>query len=106
MQLLRKMQLLLGGKVNFIDSSLLRELFMQCLPSKVQMILASADEMTIDKLAERANQIMEVGTPAIPASADPPKAEISKKITREEVAAALQTQERAHPRFSAMWKRR
>ena len=39
-QLLRKTQALLGDKAKMIDSSLLRELFLQCLPANVQMILA------------------------------------------------------------------
>ena len=38
----------------------LHELFLQRLPSNVQMILASADEMSIDKLAEMADRIMDV----------------------------------------------
>lgn len=41
--------LLLGEKAKFIDNLLLCELFLQHLPSNVQMIHASADEMTIDK---------------------------------------------------------
>ena len=48
------MQLLLGEKAKIIDSSLLRELFLR-LPLNVQMTLASADTMTINKLAEMAS---------------------------------------------------
>ena len=61
--LLHKMQQLLGGKVTF-DSLLLHKLHvcLQQLPSNVQMILTSADEMSIDKLAEMANCIMDVAT--------------------------------------------
>ena len=61
------MHLLMGKKAKIIDSSLLRELFLQRLPSNIQLILASADAMTIDKLAEMANRIMDVhvGTRAI-----------------------------------------
>ena len=76
-QLLRKMQLLLGKKAKFIDISLLCELFLQRLPSNVQMILASADEMTIDKLANRA---MDVGTPANPFVSRPTKGGDFRKI--------------------------
>ena len=43
------MELLLGEKAKFIDGSLLRELFLQRLPSNVWMILASADEMTVQE---------------------------------------------------------
>ena len=64
-QLLQKMKLLLAEKVKIIDSSLLRELFLQRLPLNVQMILGLADTMAIDKLAEMADRVMDVGTPAI-----------------------------------------
>ena len=63
-QLLCKMQQLLGGKAPF-DSSLLPVLFLQGLPSIVQMILASADEISINKLAEMADRIMHVATPIV-----------------------------------------
>ena len=65
-QLLRKMQQLLGKNM-LIDSSLLRELFLQWLPSNIQTILTSADEMRIDKLAEMADRIMDVATPIVTA---------------------------------------
>ncbi len=78
-QLLRKMQLLLGEKAKMIDSSLLRELFLQRLPANVQMILASADSMTLDKLAEMADPITDIATPTISSSAHPRKAGISEK---------------------------
>ena len=60
-QLIHKMQQLLGAKA-FMDSSLLRELFLQRLPSNVQMILATTNEMTIDRLADR---IMDMATPTV-----------------------------------------
>ncbi len=43
-QLLRHIQQLLGDKVT--DSSFLRELFLQRLPSDVRMVLASSDSLT------------------------------------------------------------
>ena len=58
------MQQLLGGKASF-DSLLFRELFLQRFPSDVEMILASADEMSIDKLAKMADKIMDVATPIV-----------------------------------------
>ena len=50
-----------------IDSLLLHELFLLWLSSNVQMILASADEMNISKLAEMADRIMDVATPIVKA---------------------------------------
>ena len=58
------MQKLLGGKMG-VNSSLLHELFLQRLPSNVQMILASANEMSIDKLAEMADRVMDMATPTV-----------------------------------------
>ena len=69
-QLLCKMQQLLGGKTPF-DSLLLRELFLLQLPSDVEMILASADKMSIDKLVEMAGRIMDVATPIVIAVSAP-----------------------------------
>ena len=65
-QLLYKMQQLLGGWTP-IDSLLLCELFLQWLPSNVQMILASADEMNIGKLVEIADRIMDAAIPNVTA---------------------------------------
>ena len=60
------MQQLLGEKTG-VDNSVLRELFLQRLPANTQMILASADGMTIDELAEMADKIMDVATLTVPA---------------------------------------
>ena len=100
-QLLRKMQLLLGEKARMIDSSLLRELFLQRLPGNVQMILASAGSMALDELAEMADRIIEAATPTISAVSAPAEGGDLRRIIREEVAAALKTQERSRPRFSS-----
>ena len=88
------MQLLLSEKAKIIDSLFLCELFLQCLPSNVQMILASANAMTIDDMA---NRIMDVGTPAISFVSRPNKGGDFRKIIWEEVAAALQTQGKSCP---------
>ena len=100
-QLLRKMQLLLGEKAKMIDSSLLRELFLQRLPANVQMILASADSMTLDKLAEMADRVMDVATPTISSVRASSEDGDFRRIIREEVAAALRTQGRSRPRNSS-----
>ena len=66
------------------------------------MILASADSMTLDKLAEMADRIMEAAIPTIISSVGAPaEGGDLRKIIREEVAAALKTQERSRSRFSS-----
>ena len=61
-QLLRRMQQLLGDKATIIDQSFLCELFIQRLPPMVRMVLASTDKMTLTKLAELADKVVEATT--------------------------------------------
>ena len=70
-QLLRRMQQLLGDH-STLDTSFLRELFLQRLPPNVRMVLASTPEgTTIDQLAEMADKIMEVASPSMAALTNP-----------------------------------
>ncbi|XP_064463413.1 uncharacterized protein LOC135374351 [Ornithodoros turicata] len=76
-QLLRDMQNLLGGRASPFDPALLKELFLQRLPSSVQMILATAATLPLQDLAAHADKIMEVSSPtpvvsAIPTVTPPP----------------------------------
>jgi len=49
-----------------IDDSFFRELFLQCLPNNVRMVLAASINSTpLDNLAEVADQVMEVAVPTI-----------------------------------------
>ena len=67
-QLLRKMQQLLGDKAGATDASFIRELFLQRLPGKVRMVLASTSDTTsIDELAQLADKIVEVAAPSVSA---------------------------------------
>ena len=71
-QLLRRMQQLLGDHADTADNSFLRELFLQRLPANVRMVPASTpDTSKKDKLAEMADKIMEVATPAVSSVATP-----------------------------------
>lgn len=56
-QLLREMKLLAANK---ISDNVLRTLWLQRLPSTVQMVLATADSLAIEKMATTADKIAEV----------------------------------------------
>ena len=67
-QLLRHMRQLLGDSHAPADTSLLRELFLQRLPTTVRMVLASsAPTDCLEELAQRADRIIDVAPPAIAA---------------------------------------
>lgn len=59
-QFLRHMKTLLGGRAEYFDAGILRELFLQRLPPAVQMILATAEDFSLPELAVYADKIMEV----------------------------------------------
>lgn len=61
-QLLREMKLLAGSN---ISDSVLRTLWLQRLPSSVQMVLATADTLDTDKMAATADKIAEVSNTMI-----------------------------------------
>ena len=91
-QLLRRMQQLLGDKLGTADTNTF--LCDQRLPANVRMVLASADaSMTLDKLADMADKVLEVATPTIAAVSDarpdpPPASSTPSEVQqlREEVA--------------------
>lgn len=59
-QFLRHMKSLLGDRAPSFDERFLKELFLQRLPPTVQMILASATNLSLAELALHADKIMEV----------------------------------------------
>ena len=68
-----RMQQLMGDKR--IDDSLVRELFLQRLPTNVRMVLASAGPtMGLNDLAQLADKIMEVAVPSVAALTTSPYA--------------------------------
>ena len=66
-QVLCKMQQLLSEKVEAMDPSLFKGLFLQRFPSNIRMILAStAKKSNVQELVEMADRVMEVTTVATP----------------------------------------
>ena len=63
-QLLQRMQQLLGDTPGIIDGSFIHELFLQRLPAKVRMALAStSDSISLDEVAQLADKIVKVAAP-------------------------------------------
>lgn len=96
-QLLRHMQQLLGSTAVGLDSLLLREIFLQRLPTSVRMVLTSTGEKDLSKMAEVADALMAVATPSVGAvQAEPPPPDQLQEIRMEisrlaSTVAALQT---------------
>ena len=66
MQLLRRMQQLQGDSAIATDGPLLRELFLQQLPSNIRMVLVvSVAGKSLEEMAEQADRIIDVAPPSV-----------------------------------------
>ena len=79
-QLLRRMRQLIGSS-GLIPADLLKQLFVQRLPTNVQVAVAGNDSLTVDQLADLADKIMEVITPQVSAVEPSEVAELRKEIS-------------------------
>lgn len=96
-QLLRRMRQLLGDATSDADTSLLRELFLQRLPNNMVVVLAAAEDMPLERLADLADRVAEYSTPPVVAAtsfqsrtSDPaaasPSQDIAARLSRLEKA--------------------
>lgn len=85
-QLLRQMQQLLGTRTTDLDSIMLRELFLQRLPTNVRMVLISAGETNLSKLAELADRLMAVPSSSVSAVQPEPATSDQLQDIRDEIS--------------------
>ncbi|CAN7945714.1 unnamed protein product, partial [Ixodes pacificus] len=85
-QLLRQMQQLLGTRTTDLDSIMLRELFLQRLPTNVRMVLISAGETNLSKLAELADRLMAVPSSSVSAVQAEPATSDQLQDIRDEIS--------------------
>lgn len=79
------MQQLLGGHAGVADGTFLRELFLQCLPANVHMLLASTSATSsLEELADLADKMVEVAVPSV-SSVSSPKLTTEVEQLRAEV---------------------
>lgn len=76
-QLLRRMRQLMSGNTAATDDRLLWELFMQCLPVNVQMVLTTASATNLNSLASLADKVMEVVMPVVVCNVTPSNTTVS-----------------------------
>lgn len=85
------MRQLLGPEAVGADRTLLRELFLQRLPTNVRMVLASSQEVTtLEELAELGDRITVAASPAV-ASVTPHKEQSEIDEIRSEVLRLRET---------------
>ncbi|XP_064462595.1 uncharacterized protein LOC135373302 [Ornithodoros turicata] len=60
-QLLRRLRFLPFSPPPLLDTRILRKMFLSKLPSSVQMVLSASEDTTLEALAERADELMELG---------------------------------------------
>ncbi|CAN8014993.1 unnamed protein product, partial [Ixodes persulcatus] len=61
-QLLRRLRQLLGDETLDVDTSVLRELFLQRLPNNMVVVLAAAEDMPLERLADSVDRVAEYST--------------------------------------------
>ena len=106
-QLLRRMRQLLRDGATAAEGPLLRELFLQRLPSNVRMVLASSiEDKSLEEIAESADKIIDVAPPNVSAITPPTPDTIEALVKRmEELVSTLSTRSRS-PRLRSPSPRR
>lgn len=97
-QMLHSMRQLMGEHASASQTPILRELFLQRLPHPIRLVLAAAEDMPVERLADLADKVHEVSSPTVATATTQDTAMARLEHRMEELAASVANLRASRPR--------